>query len=429
MIVERQLVVLDDDPTGAQAMSGVPMLFEWESGELQAAARSGSAAIHLLTNTRAYSAERAYAVTHSGAIAATQAFDNPRILLRGDSTLRGHVKEEYLAVCDAAYRGQRPVLLLVPALPPAGRITIGGVHLLAREGRRTPLHETEYARDPSFGYQNARLLQWAEDRTDGLLPRPAGEEIPLDEIRTRGRDAVAESLIRLSASGQAAGCAPDAESIDDLVTIANGLRDAEAGGASVVVRSAPTFAGVLAGNLATEHVAMLEPVERLLVICGSFVPLSTRQLAELVAANPSTAVEADIAVLASPQAASEVERLGRRADELLAKYGLAIISTPRERVDVGLAAGERIAVNLARVLGQLQSLPDAVLAKGGVTSAVTAREGLGAAAAWVMGPLVDGVSLWKVDLPSGGQIPYVVFPGNVGGDDTLAEVVEKIRGI
>ncbi len=409
-------------------MSGVPMVFEWKSGELHAAARSGAAAIHLLTNVRAYSSERAYAVTHSGATAATQTFDNPRILLRGDSTLRGHVKEEYLAVCDAAYQGQHPVLLLVPALPPAGRITIGGVHLLAREGARTPLHETEYARDPSFGYRDARLLQWAEDRTDGLLARTAGEEVPLDAIRTRGRDAVAESLLRLSASGQAAGCAPDAETIDDLEAIADGLRDAEATGANVVVRSAPTFAGVLAGNLATEHVAMRETAERLLVICGSFVPLSTRQLAKVDAANPDTVLEADIALLASPQAADEVRRLGRRADELLAEHGLAVIATPREHVDVGLAAGERIAVNLARVLGELRSLPDAILTKGGITSAVTAKEGLGAAAAWVVGPLVDGVSLWKVDLSSGDEIPYVVFPGNVGDDDTLAEVVEKIRG-
>jgi uncharacterized protein YgbK (DUF1537 family) len=62
-----------------------------------------------------------------------------------------------------------------------------------------------------------------------------------------------------------------------------------------------------------------------------------------------------------------------------------------------------------------------VIAKGGITSAVTARIGLGARSALCRGPLVDGVALWDV-----GPVPYVVFPGNVGSDDTLLEVVEMI---
>jgi uncharacterized protein YgbK (DUF1537 family) len=62
-----------------------------------------------------------------------------------------------------------------------------------------------------------------------------------------------------------------------------------------------------------------------------------------------------------------------------------------------------------------------VLAKGGITSAVTARVGLGARTAICRGPLVDGVALWDV-----GGVPFVVFPGNVGADETLLEVVELI---
>lgn len=428
MIVKRQLVVLDDDPTGAQAMSGVPMLLSWSPGTLEAAAETRAPAIHLLTNTRAYPPDRAYDVTLSGAVAAAETFDNPRILLRGDSTLRGHLKEEYLAVCDAAYRGQHRVLLLVPALPPAGRITVGGVHLLEHNGLRQPLHETEYARDPSFGYKDARLLQWAEDRTGDLLSRDAGEEIPLSELRDRGGPAVAESLVRLDRAGGAATCAPDAETIADLEAIAEGLEEAETGGVEVVVRSAPTFVGVLAGNLAREHVPPPAPAKRVLVVCGSFVPLSTRQLETLLAAHPGTLVEANLEHLAARDASGEVERLARVAESLMSERGLAIVATPRKRVDVDLEAGERMAVNLARVIGRLSAPPDVVVAKGGITSAVTVKEGLGATSAWVAGPLVDGVSLWSVRLASGQEVPYVVFPGNVGTEETLVTVVEKIRG-
>jgi uncharacterized protein YgbK (DUF1537 family) len=42
----------------------------------------------------------------------------------------------------------------------------------------------------------------------------------------------------------------------------------------------------------------------------------------------------------------------------------------------------------------------------------------------VLGPLVDGVALWRLE--SG--VPYVVFPGNVGTDRTLLEVVDMIAG-
>jgi uncharacterized protein YgbK (DUF1537 family) len=62
------------------------------------------------------------------------------------------------------------------------------------------------------------------------------------------------------------------------------------------------------------------------------------------------------------------------------------------------------------------------VAKGGITSAVTARNGLGARSARVIGPILPGVVLWR--LPDGTD--YLVVPGNVGGPDLLVEVVAAI---
>jgi uncharacterized protein YgbK (DUF1537 family) len=62
------------------------------------------------------------------------------------------------------------------------------------------------------------------------------------------------------------------------------------------------------------------------------------------------------------------------------------------------------------------------VAKGGITSAVTARAGLGARVARVIGPILPGVALWQ--LPEGTD--YVVVPGNVGGPGLLADVVAAI---
>ena len=108
--------------------------------------------------------------------------------------LRAHVREEYEAVRDVAFPGQTPVLLLVPALPAAGRVTIDGIHSLEHNGRRVPLHKTEYASDGAFAYRSARLLDWADERSDGLFKAARGSELGLAELRSRGEVAVREML-------------------------------------------------------------------------------------------------------------------------------------------------------------------------------------------------------------------------------------------
>ncbi len=126
------LIVLDDDPTGTQAMENVPVLLEWDDTLVRAALRSRPPALHLLTNSRAFPPARAAEIVRGAAQAAVDALGRPRLVLRGDSTLRAHLLEEYLAVRDIAFPGRTPPLLLVPALPHAGRITVGGVHLLVQ---------------------------------------------------------------------------------------------------------------------------------------------------------------------------------------------------------------------------------------------------------------------------------------------------------
>ncbi len=421
---QAPLIVLDDDPTGTQAMADTPVLLEWDAERLVAAA-SGSRAVHLLTNSRALAPDRAYAVVRRAADTAAEALGTPRLLLRGDSTLRAHLLEEYLAVRDARFGGRPVPLLLVPALPAAGRVTIGGVHLIERDGVRIPLHATEYAQDGDFAYSNASLVAWADERSSGRLRADDGREIHLAELRSTDSAVVRDALVDLQ--GQAAVVAPDAETIGDLETIAAGLRSAEADGAEVVVRSAPTFAGVLAGNLARGP-ARAPRGRRVLVVCGSYVPTTTRQLTALVDRHPGSLVEVDVLKLDSAGRASEAERAAREAESRLDGAGLAVLATPRDRPAAAstLAAGERIAESLAGIAGAIRA-PDVVVAKGGITSAVTARVGFGAASARCVGPLVDGVALWSLDRPGGSVLPFVVFPGNVGSDSALLEVVELVR--
>src|SRR3954452_2392232 len=133
------LVVLDDDPTGTQLVHDVPVALQLDRATIAAAIAEGDTVVHVLTNARAHPPAKAYELVHRAALTALDIAPGAQLVARGDSTLRGHVWEEYRAIRDAATPGAWPPLLLVPALPSAGRITVDGVHLLERDGERTPL--------------------------------------------------------------------------------------------------------------------------------------------------------------------------------------------------------------------------------------------------------------------------------------------------
>jgi uncharacterized protein YgbK (DUF1537 family) len=427
--VRVPLVVLDDDPTGVQTLAGVRVLLAWDPERVHAALE-GRPSVHLITNTRALPAARVRPFIAAAARASLDGVPDAAIVLRGDSTLRGHLLEEYLGVRDVVTPSGWPVLLLVPALPSAGRITVGGVHLFDLDGRRTPLHETEYARDGVFTYASARLLEWADERSNGLFRAGAGRELHLAVLRSRGPSAVAEALLALAATGDPVVFAPDAETVDDLDLVAQGYRAAAAHGASVIVRCAPTFAGVLAATTASAFVPAPIASDGVLVVCGSYVPQSTRQLSGLLDARPGSLVEADVLALASDDPSAEIAQLAASVSRRMAADRFAVLATPRERPvgTTNLDAGERIAAGLARVVAAVTPSPSLLLAKGGITGAVTLRDGVGAVEADVIGPVEPGVSLWSARWPDGAMLDYMVVPGNVGDDDLLARLVAAVTG-
>jgi uncharacterized protein YgbK (DUF1537 family) len=64
------------------------------------------------------------------------------------------------------------------------------------------------------------------------------------------------------------------------------------------------------------------------------------------------------------------------------------------------------------------------VAKGGITSIALARSALGCTEAEVLGQVLRGVPVWRLGAGSRwSDIPYVVFPGNVGDESSLLNVV------
>ena len=105
-----------------------------------------------------------------------------------------------------------------------------------------------------------------------------------------------------------------------------------------------------------------------------------------------------------------------------------ILATERERSSEHptLAHGERVMAALTTAVASLLPEASVVVAKGGITSAEVARTGIGASSALVVGQVLPGVSVWRMSARDGRDLLYVVVPGNVGGADTLTQVLDAL---
>jgi uncharacterized protein YgbK (DUF1537 family) len=93
-----------------------------------------------------------------------------------------------------------------------------------------------------------------------------------------------------------------------------------------------------------------------------------------------------------------------------------------------LQIGQSISAALVAVVRQLKSRPRFLVAKGGITSSDVATRGLNVRRAMVRGQVLPGVPVWELgpetNFPG---LMYIVFPGNVGGPESLTQVVQILR--
>lgn len=451
----RVLIVLDDDPTGTQSVADLPVLTRWEVADLRWALEQGRPAVYVLTNTRSLgpeaAARRNREVVERGVTAARELGLEVTFVSRGDSTLRGHFPLETDVIADTlvALGEPRPdAVLLVPAFPDAGRITVDSVHYSRVAGRLTPVGETEFARDATFGYTSSDLRDYVAEKTEGRVPASEVVALTLETIR-RGPDAVAEVLEHLEGGGVVV---VDAVIEDDLRVLALGLARAETAGRRFLARVGPPFARArigqeVAASLTIADIpslsmdAVRQPDAAVtsatggLIVVGSHVALTTRQLAALRVARPGVAtVELSVSrVIDESTRAAHLDTVVGSIIEELAHDDI-IVHTSRDLVtgesgDASLDISRRVSAAVVEVVQRVLAVspPRFVIAKGGITSSDVASEGLSIRHAIVRGPMLPGiVSLWEpVDGPARG-IPYIVFAGNVGDDDSLAAVVDTL---
>ncbi len=431
-----RLVVVDDDPTGTQTVHGIRVYMDWSVPTLSAALARDDAVFYVSTNSRALPPEEMTRLSLElgrNLRAAAEGTDT-RILIasRSDSTLRGHYPGEVDALLSGLGR-EADGVILAPALFEAGRYTIGDVHWVEQSGGLVRAGETEFARDPAFGYRNSDLKEWVEEKTSGRWKAREVLSLSLETLRAGGPEAARDILMR------ARGGVPvvlNAACYEDIETAVAALMEAEKAGKRFAYRCAACFVKVRGGF---QDRPLLGPGELGLrggpglVVVGSYVDRTNRQLEALLGDGLCQGVELRVGEIAEGPgpAAAETARAASLADRALQSGRSAAIYTSREvRRAEGkdfLGFGSRVMAALCDVVREVRIRPDFLVAKGGITSVEIARAGLGVKEAFVPGQIAPGVPVWELGPETRWPgIHYVVFPGNVGDDFTLGHVVRAL---
>lgn len=459
--VPRVLVVLDDDPTGTQSVADLPVLTRWEVEDFtwafaHIAQSAAKPAVYVLTNTRsldpAEAAARNEEVVRNALAAATDAAIRLGFVSRSDSTLRGHypLEPDIIAATVAEVSGEKTDgVVLVPAFPDAGRVTIGGVHYMRdAEGTLVPVSETEFAKDATFGFSTSVMADYIAEKSQGRFPADSVIVLDLNIIRAgaSAQDPAISAKAIADAIEPATHSTPivaDIVTENDFRALALGLEEAERRGKKLLYRVGPPF---VRGRIGQEVRAALTAEEAYegntpseaggLIVVGSHVGLTTRQLNVLTAEhNSARIIEIDVEKLLADEAEAKahldqtvdavVEAL--RAGDVIVHTSRLLIKTddPAESLRIARTVSAAVVDVVNRTLKTFP--PRFVIAKGGITSSDVAAHGLEIRHAIVRGPMLPGiVSLWEpVDGPAKG-IPYIVFAGNVGDDDSLAQVTRKL---
>lgn len=428
-----KIIAIDDDPTGSQTVHSCLLLTRWDVATLLEALHDDAPLFFVLSNTRGMDAASAANVTREICVnlrealaqaAAAGVTIQPVVVSRSDSTLRGHYPVETDVI--AAELGPFDAHFLVPAFFEGGRITRDGTHYLLVDGEPVPVHDTEFAKDSVFGFSTAFLPDYVAEKTGGRIPASAVQRFDLQDVR----GALGE---RLQALRNNVCCIVDAEQQSDLDQFAQQVLAAAQTGKRFLFRSAASLLTAFAA-LPPQPVAPAAMAQFVrngkagVVLMGSHVGKSTLQLQYLLAHSDVLPLHIDLeqlvadeeALFADLQAQLQAANQQNRGVVLYTSRGEKQFASKAER----LAFGDRVAAFLVRLVQHLPADIGFLISKGGITSNDTLSKGLALRTARVVGQIRAGCSvvICPDDHPRFPQLPVVIFPGNVGGDEALAEV-------
>ena len=303
--------------------------------------------------------------------------DCPILLKTIDSTLRGHIREEIAAAFQASGRKR---LIIAPAFPYAGRLTVGGYQIV----HGTPVSTSDYGSDPVHPAKTSRIADLIDDALGSpvVLGVDASEEI--------SRQAASARIVILDADSQETlnkrvACVPDPETVLWV------------GSPGLAIALASLFPSALK-KPQVAHVA----IKRTLIVAGSANPITHAQCDALRAGKIPVVTDLAKAPFDAP---------------------VVCLHAPRQRQqDTGLvlkAMIEQVSVAV------LRSGFDSIIATGGETMAAILNK-LGISHFILVRELEPGFPLGLAQLADGTGLTIAMKGGGFGSPSTLLNAVKVI---
>ncbi len=395
-----KMVVLDDDPTGIQTVHGCLLITQWDEESIRLGFSDSQPFFYILTNTRAMTRDEAARVTREAmetVIKVNEDYGYRLIIVsRSDSCLRGHfpLETDVMRQCLESHGyAVADKTLFCPAFIEAGRVTIDGVHYLKEEdGHLIPVSETEFARDNVFAYHTSVLTEY---------------------IREKGANPDDYEII-------------NAQSYDELQAAAQRICSQGS-----IIRSSSSLPKAISGipDIPLLDKRILSPQANTppLFVIGSHVQKTTRQLECLLQAEGTCGIEVDVQRILDDADALMLETLDI-IKQVVDNYLTPVLYTSRQEIrltdaDQRQHLGQQVSDFLVACVRRLPFTPSYLVGKGGITSHDILTKGLGIKSARVLGQIINSVPC--VMTPSG--FPYIIFPGNVGNENSLREVYMKLK--
>ena len=160
---------------------------------------------------------------------------------------------------------------------------------------------------------------------------------------------------------------------------------------------------------------------------GSHVRKTTLQLECLLQAEGTCAIEVDVQRILDDADTLILETL--ETIQQVVEQGLTpVVYTSRQEIRLDDAnqrqlLGQQVSDFLVDIVRRLPYTPSYLVGKGGITSHDILTKGLGIRTARVLGQVISSVPCVMAS-----QFPYIIFPGNVGTEQSLREVYLKLKG-
>lgn len=442
----KKIVVLDDDPTGVQTVHDISVYTSWDKDSIRAGFDEENSLFYVLTNSRGFTAEQTTKAHHEiAAVVDEVAKETGKeyiFISRSDSTLRGHypletelLKADYEKNTGKVIDGE----ILCPFFKEGGRFTIENVHYVKYGDELVPANETEFAKDKTFGYTAATMPEYVEEKTKGAYKKEDVTCISLEDIHNMEIDKIEEQLLAVHDFNKIIVNAVD---YVDVKVFCVALYRAMRKGKVYMMRTAAAIVKVMGGVtsqplLTREQMVVKETENGGIIVVGSHTEKTTRQVEALKELKEIEFIELD-ATLVKDDAAFEAEvQRCLEEEEACIKSGRTVCCyTTRALItaDTGDKEDElRLSVMISdavqSLVGRLSVTPAFVIAKGGITSSDVGTKALAVKRANVLGQIRPGIPVWQTGDESRFPLtPYVIFPGNVGDDETLREAVEILIG-